>query len=232
MFTPPSYLGAAGWPSATRSPSSRASPPRESRRPPARRRRRSIGAQAFSSATRRARIAAAREGSRAINQSTYSHTHESYHEQRRRVEAALGDDFKFYVHEGGAFDAITTRLFEQGREPKTSHTTWPSHVRHPDTHARAGFTGWPRSSPRSGCTARCYMTRGGRRTPVERRSSSCPRIWPPRRRPRTGATPSDWTASSRRWKGTRTSARTAGGTTSSGTRRETRASRGASGSRG
>ena len=47
---------------------------------------------------------------RAINQSRHSEGHETYFRQRRRVEAAVGD-YRFYVHAGGAFDAITTALF-------------------------------------------------------------------------------------------------------------------------
>ena len=53
-------------------------------------------------------VSAAR--TRAINQSRHSEGHETYFRQRRRVEAAVGD-YRFYVHTGGAFDAITTALF-------------------------------------------------------------------------------------------------------------------------
>ena len=56
-------------------------------------------------------VASAREGARAINQSRHSEGHETYFRQRRRIEAAVGD-YKFYVHAGGAFDAITTDLFK------------------------------------------------------------------------------------------------------------------------
>ena len=56
-------------------------------------------------------VASAREGARAINQSRHSEGHETYFRQRRRIEEAVGD-YKFYVHAGGAFDAITTDLFK------------------------------------------------------------------------------------------------------------------------
>ena len=46
---------------------------------------------------------------RAINQSRHSEGHETYFRQRRRIEAAVGG-YKFYVHAGGAFDAITTHF--------------------------------------------------------------------------------------------------------------------------
>ena len=62
-------------------------------------------------------VASAREGARAINQSRHSEGHETYFRQRRRIEAAVGD-YKFYVHAGGAFDAITTDL----RAQKYSHS--------------------------------------------------------------------------------------------------------------
>jgi len=57
---------------------------------------------------------------RAINQSRHSEGHETYFRQRRRVEAAVGD-YRFYVHAGGAFDAITTALFADANRNVLKH---------------------------------------------------------------------------------------------------------------
>ena len=65
-------------------------------------------------------VASAREGARAINQSRHSEGHETYFRQRRRVEAAVGD-YRFYVHAGGAFDAITTALFADANRNVLKH---------------------------------------------------------------------------------------------------------------
>ena len=94
-------------------------------------------------------VSAAR--TRAINQSRHSEGHETYFRQRRRVEAAVGD-YRFYVHAGGAFDAITTALFADAdrnvlkhklpREPKQMYglaeelaevcgSVWKSNFRRP-----------------------------------------------------------------------------------------------------
>ena len=65
-------------------------------------------------------VASTREGARAINQSRHSEGHETYFRQRRRVEAAVGD-YRFYVHAGGAFDAITTALFADANRNVLKH---------------------------------------------------------------------------------------------------------------
>ena len=57
---------------------------------------------------------------RAINQSRHSEGHETYFRQRRRIEAAVGV-YKFYVHAGGAFDAITTALFADANRNVLKH---------------------------------------------------------------------------------------------------------------
>ena len=81
---------------------------------------------------------------RAINQSRHSEGHETYFRQRRRIEAAVGV-YKFYVHAGGAFDAITTALFadanRNGRSAARTARTCPSTTRSSTTRV---FQGWTR----------------------------------------------------------------------------------------
>jgi len=46
---------------------------------------------------------------RAINRSRHAGDHSTYLQQRSRIQSAVGN-YTFYVYEGGAFDAITTKL--------------------------------------------------------------------------------------------------------------------------
>ena len=94
-------------------------------------------------------VASAREGARAINQSRHSEGHETYFRQRRRIEAAVGG-YKFYVHAGGAFDAITTHF---GRAAANLMDTVALKLKHgdrvpeelrPEKHSPLGATGTPR----------------------------------------------------------------------------------------
>ena len=85
-------------------------------------------------------VASAREGARAINQSRHSEGHETYFRQRRRVEAAVGD-YRFYVHAGGAFDAITTALFADANRNVLKH-------KHPGTRSSRDESAAAWSRPR------------------------------------------------------------------------------------
>ena len=57
-------------------------------------------------------VAGAQPVARVLNRSHHFGDHPTYREQRERVAAAVGD-YRFYIYEGGAFDAMTGDLLRR-----------------------------------------------------------------------------------------------------------------------